>query len=134
MAAYVDTSVLMAAMFQENSAIQAQQLLRSGDMLICSWLTRVEVRRNVARLNRISISNIARQRFLHQFNEMLTVVIDESDWNLASEIAESTLIKSLDSLHLAIARNLGLKNLSFLTFDKKQASVARQMGFSVVGA
>jgi predicted nucleic acid-binding protein len=65
---------------------------------------------------------------------MLTVVIDESDWNLASEIAESTLIKSLDSLHLAIARNLGLKNLSFLTFDKKQASVARQMGFSVVGA
>ncbi len=41
---------------------------------------------------------------------------------------------TLDAVHLAVANNFNPDDMAFLTFDKKQASVARQMGFSVVGA
>jgi predicted nucleic acid-binding protein len=132
--AYVDSSVLLAAIFDEVKSEFARQLLKNGGTFINSWLTQVEVRRNIARFKAAEVASIVKQEFVQQFRQMLVATIDEKDWSLAAEIGESTLLKSLDALHLAVASNLELQNLTFLTFDKRQASVARQLGFSVVGA
>lgn len=42
-------------------------------------------------------------------------------------------MRSLDALHLAAARRLGLEGLGFLTFDVKQAQAARALKLTVLG-
>ncbi len=134
MPTYFDSSVAMAALLEESRSHEARQLLDSDDQYLISWLSLVEIRRNLARARESLANQFIRERFLNRIEAMLVATIDEDDWRLAAEIAETTLLKSLDALHLAVASNLELQNLTFLTFDKRQASVARQLGFSVVGA
>lgn len=134
MPVYVDSSVLVSALFDEEQSAIARDALRWQEIFYVSWLTFVEVRRKIA--SDAKVEEI--QRVKSEFNERLLQIqmaeIGRPDWRLAAEIAESTLLKSLDALHLAVASNLELQNLTFLTFDKKQAEVARQLGFAVVGA
>lgn len=134
MPTYFDSSVAIAALLEEDRSVEARQFLETDDQYLISWLSHVEIRRNLARARESLANQFIRERFLSRFEAMLVATIDENDWRLAAEIAESTLLKSLDALHLAVASNLELQNLTFLTFDKKQADVARQLGFSVVGA
>jgi predicted nucleic acid-binding protein len=62
------------------------------------------------------------------------VELDEITCRLAADIGEQTGLRSLDSLHIGAATRVGPDTLSFLTFDVRQAQVARQMGFVVLGA
>ncbi|MDP6214981.1 MAG: PIN domain-containing protein, partial [Acidimicrobiales bacterium] len=50
----------------------------------------------------------------------------------AARIAEQTLCRSLDSIHLAAARRAGTATI-VLTFDQRQAEAARSIGLSVIG-
>jgi predicted nucleic acid-binding protein len=134
MPAYVDSSVIVAALIGENRASEAQSLLRSDDVVISSWLTYVEVRRNLLWGTYRDRVRQARLEFDEQINLIELIDVVEADWRSAADIAESTQLKSLDAVHLAVANKFNPEDVSFLTFDKKQASVARQMGFSVVGA
>jgi predicted nucleic acid-binding protein len=52
----------------------------------------------------------------------------------AAGIAEATGARSLDALHLSAARRVGAPAVAFLTFDRRQAHAARQLGFTVLGA
>jgi len=134
MPAYVDSSVIVAALIGENRASEAQSLLRLDDVVISSWLTYVEVRRNLLRGTYRDRIRQARLEFDEQINLIELIDVGEADWRSAADIAELTQLKSLDAVHLAVANKFNPDYVSFLTFDKKQASVARQMGFSVVGA
>ena len=53
--------------------------------------------------------------------------------NTAARIAEHTLLRSLDSIHLGAAQRAGLTSTA-LTLDVRQASAARQVGLAVIGA
>ena len=52
--------------------------------------------------------------------------------NTAASIAEQTLCRSLDAIHLASARRAG-RATTLLTFDVRQARAAREIGMSVIG-
>ena len=134
MAAYVDSSVLVSALFNEERSFEAKQHLRNSKELISSWLTFVEVRRRIALESKPTELTIIREYFDDQLTKILLSGVEESEWCLAAQIAESSKVKSLDAIHLAVASSLKINGLMFLTFDKRQANAARAMGFSVVGA
>ena len=66
------------------------------------------------------------------WERMNIVEIDSTTYDLAARIAEATLCRSLDAIHLASATRV--RGSSFLTFDIRQAQVARSLGLSVLGA
>lgn len=134
MPAYVDSSIIVSALIGETRAEEAQELLRSRGDLLTSWLTYVEVRRNLLRGNYKERISVARSEFDEQMERIELVDIVEADWRSAADIAEVTQLKSLDAVHVAVASKFNSEDMNFLTFDKRQASVARQLGFSVVGA
>ncbi len=52
----------------------------------------------------------------------------------AAKIAEVTGARTLDSLHLRATREAGGDALPFVTFDLRQAQIARSLGWIVLGS
>ena len=52
----------------------------------------------------------------------------------AAEIGETLGVRSLDAIHLASARRVRDDQLTFVTFDLRQAQAARSLGLTVRGA
>ena len=134
MPTYVDSSVIISALKDETRTQDAQEFLMSADELLTSWLTYVEVRRNIWQSPNVGMAKRARKELDEQMERIELVAIVEADWRSAADIAELTQLKSLDAVHVAIANKFNPDDMKFLTVDKKQAEVARQLGFAVVGA
>ena len=90
MPAYVDSSIIVSALIGETRAEEAQELLRSRGDLLTSWLTYVEVRRNLLRGNYKERISVARSEFDEQMERIELVDIVEADWRSAADIAEVT--------------------------------------------
>lgn len=101
-------------------------------MLVTSRLTEVEVRRDLARL--LDGDDLERQRraLAVDLDVFALVALDATTMNAAARIAEQTLCRSLDSIHLGAARRAGT-GTTLLTFDGRQARAARAIGMAVVG-
>lgn len=129
---YVDTSALLKRYVEERDSDAAEQLMASDRVLVTSWLTEVELRRNITRL--LAGEELVRTRRLVQsdLDAFALVNLDVSTCNEAARIAEQTLCRSLDALHLAAARRAGALT-TLLTFDVRQAQAARSVGLTVVG-
>lgn len=134
MTTYVDSSALMKRYVDEPDREIALALLASDPVLVTSWLTMVEVRRNLARMMRGSALDGARRQLVDDLEAMALVSIDESTCSSAAQIGENLGVRSLDSIHLATAQRLLVPALPFITFDHRQASAARSLGFVVLGA
>lgn len=132
MTLYVDTSALLKRYLEEVDSERAVELLSSDPELVTGRHTIVETRRNLARLLSPTEATGAREDFANDLRSFSLVEVDDSTCELAATIAEQTGVRTLDALHLAAARRLGT-GLVFLTFDVRQAQVARTLGFVVVG-
>lgn len=133
MTLYVDTSALLKRYVEEPDSPRSDELLASDPALVTCRVTIVEVRRNLARLLTGGALDEARQAWNVDVAAFHLVELDAATCELAATIAEQTGARSLDALHLAAARRLGV-NLVFLTFDVRQAQVARALGLRVVDA
>lgn len=131
---YVDSSALLKRYVDEPDSDLAEQLLRSDPVLVTSWITAVEVRRNLARLATAAELIQLRQLVNADLDTMALVSADQVVCEAAAEIAEHLGVRSLDAVHLASAQRLGVSGLGFLTFDLRQAQAARALGFMVHGA
>ena len=132
MTLYVDTSALMKRYVQEHDSEVAVQLMSSDPVLVTSRLTVVELRRNLARLLRGNDLVSARRRAQADLDAFALVSLDAATCNEAARIAEQTLCRSLDALHVAAALRTGAST-TMLTFDIRQAQAARSTGLSVIG-
>lgn len=132
MTLYVDTSALLKRYVEERDSDAAEQHMASDPVLVTSWLTEVELRRNITRL--LVGEDLLRTRRLVQsdLDAFALVNLDVATCNEAARIAEQTLCRSLDALHLAAARRAG-ELTTLLTFDVRQAQAARSIGLAVVG-
>lgn len=132
MTLYVDTSALLKRYVEERDSDAAEQHMASDPVLVTSWLTEVELRRNITRL--LAGEELVRTRRLVQsdLDAFALVNLDVATCNEAARIAEQTLCRSLDALHLATARRAG-ELTTLLTFDVRQAQAARSIGMAVVG-
>ena len=132
MTLYVDTSALIKRYVQEHDSEAAVQLMSTDPVLVTSRLTLVELRRNLTRLLRGKDLASARRRAQADLDAFAVVGLDAATCNEAARIAEQTLCRSLDALHVAAALRTGTST-TMLTFDIRQAQTARSVGLSVIG-
>jgi hypothetical protein len=130
---YVDTSALLKRYLDEPDSETADALLAADLAWFSGRHTYVEVRRNLARA--VTGEDLVRMRdaFELDWRRITIVELDEVTCRLAADVGEQTGLRSLDSLHVGAAARLGPNVLSYVTFDMRQAQVARQMGFIVLG-
>lgn len=133
MSLYVDSSALLKRYVDEHDSEIAVSTMASDPVLVTSRLTEVEVRRNLARLLDGNDLVSARRRLAVDLDAFALVALDVTTCGQAALIAEQTLCRSADSLHLAAARRAG-SGTALLTFDLRQAQVARSLGMTVLGA
>ncbi len=134
MTTYVDSSALLKRYVEEADSERADEFLRSDAVLVTSWITTVEVRRNLARLVTPTEMVAMRRQLNADLDAMALVAADQVVCEAAAEIAEHLGVRSLDAVHLASGQRLGVADLVFLTFDLRQAQAARTLGFRVLGA
>ena len=133
MTLYADSSAILKRYVDEPDSDRAVEWLTSDPVLVTGRHTLVEVRRNLARLLAPSDATAARAALAGDLESFAIVELDGSTCELAATIAEQTGVRTLDALHLGAARRLGT-SLTFLTFDVRQAQVARSLGMAVAGA
>ena len=132
MTLYVDTSALMKRYVAERDRDVAEQFMASDPVLVTSHLTEVELRRNLTRV--LDGEDLLRMRRQAQadLDGFALVSLDVTTCTEAARIAEQTLCRSLDAIHIAAARRAGERTV-LLTFDVRQAQAARSAGLTVVG-
>lgn len=133
MTLYVDSSVLLKRYVDEPDSDRAVELLTTDPTLVTGRHTVVEVRRNLARVLSPTDATTARASFATDLASFSIVELDANTCELAATVAEQTGVRTLDALHLGAARRLGTQ-LTFVTFDVRQAHAARSLGFAVAGA
>lgn len=134
MTTYVDSSALVKLYVDEPDSALAADFLSVDPVLVTSMLSIVEVRRALAR-NFSGINLVkARELFEADLDRMALIEPTDSTWSYAADIAEELAVRSLDAVHLAVAKRLDISLLRFVTFDIRQAQAARLLGLHVVGA
>jgi predicted nucleic acid-binding protein len=131
---YVDSSALIKCYVDEEDSEFAVGLIGSDPVVVTSWITLVEVRRNLHRILGPSLSRPQKQRLERDMDRMTLINADERISRRASQIAETLGVRSLDAIHLGSAQSLQVAGLSFLTFDVRQAQAARALGLMALGA
>ena len=132
MTLYVDTSALIKRYVSEPDSDLAESLMGSDPVLVTSQLTEIELRRNLTRLLEGEQLIRTRRRVQSDLQSFAVIALDAVTCNEAAGIAEVTLCRSLDALHIAAARRVG-NETTFLTFDIRQAQAARSAGLTVIG-
>jgi predicted nucleic acid-binding protein len=130
---YLDSSALLKRYIAEPDSDVAEQYLMSDPVWVTARHTWVEVRRNLARLLAGAELASAQRYFSDDFRRTNIVELDESTCALAAQIAEVSLVRTLDALHLAALRRLGA-DVPLLSFDIRQAQAARALAITVLGA
>jgi predicted nucleic acid-binding protein len=128
---YVDSSALIKRYLKEDGAAEAVAHMASDPVLVTSALTAIEVRRNLTRILTDDLE-VLRARLVVDLDAFAVIPLDAQVCAEAARIAEKTLCRSLDSIHLAAARRAGSAT-TVLTFDQRQAEAARSIGLSVIG-
>jgi predicted nucleic acid-binding protein len=130
---YVDSSTLLKRYLDEPDADEANEFLNADTVRVTARHTSVEVRRNLAIHLRGEALIAARGAFERDLGTIDIVDLDGALCDAAATIAESSGVRSLDALHLAAAQRVAAPELTFLTYDGRQARAARELGFHVVG-
>jgi predicted nucleic acid-binding protein len=134
MTLYVDSSALLKAYVDEPDSDVATRHLQSDTVLVTSWITVVEVRRNLSRLLDGPALRAALSDFDRDVDALALVSAGEAVCRSAARIGEVLGVRSLDAIHLASAQSLHITALAFLTFDLRQAQAARSLGLVVLGS
>lgn len=133
MTTYVDSSAVLKLYLDEADSDEAQRLIDEDPVLVTSWLTVVEVRRNLSRALAGTVLADARVAFERDLDAFALISLDEASWWAAADVADELGVRSLDAVHLAAAKRLRMNDLRFCTFDLRQGQAARALGLRVVG-
>jgi uncharacterized protein len=134
MTTYIDASALLKLYVDEADSEVARRLASSDPVVVTSWVSVVEVRRNLARLLEGDAQRDAIRAFEADLDGLALVAAGEQVCRAAATIGEVLGVRSLDAVHLATAQVLQVPRIPFVTFDLRQAQAARSLGFTVLGA
>jgi predicted nucleic acid-binding protein len=132
-ALYVDSSAIVKLYVAEPERATCERLLEAHSDWVTARHSEVEVRRNLARLLQGRPLREARGDFAADWARMHVVELDRATCAVAAELAEVAGARTLDALHLAAAQRTGGGSLPLLTYDIRQAQVARSLGWTVLG-
>ena len=134
MTAYVDSSALLKRYLFEPDSKRGQSLLDEDVDLVTSRITIVEVRRALGLLASAVERVLTRANFARDLESISIIEVDALVCADAASIAEESGLRSLDSIHVESARRISDVDITFITFDVRQAEVARSLGLTVFGA
>ena len=121
---YVDSSAIVAVIFDEPEALELENILESTP--VTSRLSKVEVLR---RVNKFDESLLPRaQKILSQFQ---LVEMTESILIRAENYPRQITAKTADAIHLATAETLSPLIEGVLTLDKQMAKNAQKLNLTV---
>jgi len=125
---YLDSSALVKLVQREKESDALRQFLRRhrADQLVTSALSRVEVVRAVLTGGPSALAQARRQ--LSRLDQILlsTEVLDR-----AATLAPTVQLRSLDAIHLAAAQIVGADLRAVLTYDRRMADAALDLGLAV---
>ena len=128
-AIYVDSSVLLAFLLHERVAV-----FPSDGQLVTSELSELECRRTLDRIRiqeRRSDEEMARSLSeLHALFQSLRVIRVDSVVLKRAKAAFPTVVRSLDSIHIATAELSGARR--FISRDKQQGNAASALGMQII--
>lgn len=124
---YIDTSVILSLFFYEDRVRHFQQVIRDNELVSSQLL----IAETYGALRREDIPLDEANLYLDAIN---FVYPDSSVAEVLKKIYTSDYCKGTDALHLATACYLQgeIENLYFLTADKQQKKVAKQIGLTVL--
>lgn len=134
MTLYLDTSALLKRYIDEPDSERFDALITSEDVWVTCRITWVEAWRNLGRSLESAARTRARAAFAEDWERFAIVEVDEFLCRDAGRVTDETMVRSLDALHLAAARRVGVAGMSFVTADLRQAQAARMLGLTVLGA
>lgn len=132
MTLYLDTSALMKRYVLEPESDRCEAALLEDPEWVSARHTEVEVRRNLARLLEDQALADARLQFDQDWARTHVVELDAETCSVASGLAEGTGARTLDALHLGAAMRAGSGQFPLVTYDQRQARVARSLGWMVI--
>ncbi|MFZ0170574.1 MAG: type II toxin-antitoxin system VapC family toxin [Acidimicrobiales bacterium] len=125
---YLDSSALVKLVQREKESDALRRFLRRhrADQLVTSALARVEVVRAVLIGGPAALAQARRQ--LSRLDQILlsTEVLDR-----AATLAPNVQLRSLDAIHLAAAQLVGGDLRAVVTYDRRMANAAQDLGFAV---
>lgn len=126
MIAYVETSAAAKLLFREPESLplkrQLEGLAADGVELYSCHLLETELRRSALRVGG------PQELVTGVLAEFSLIELDHSIYREAGLMPGESL-RSLDALHLAVARRIGTDE--FFTYDQRQADAARSVGLRV---
>ncbi|MHB1987847.1 MAG: type II toxin-antitoxin system VapC family toxin [Acidimicrobiales bacterium] len=125
---YLDSSALVKLVQRETESEALRRFLRRNrtDQLVTSALARVEVVRAVLIGGPPALAQARRQ--LCRLDQILlsTEVLDR-----AATLAPNVQLRSLDAIHLAAAQVVGADLRAVVTYDRRMAEAAQDLGLVV---
>ncbi|HLM97056.1 MAG TPA: type II toxin-antitoxin system VapC family toxin [Acidimicrobiales bacterium] len=125
---YLDSSALVKLVQRETESNALRRFLRRNraDQLVTSALARVEVVRAVLIGGPAAVAHARRQ--LSRLDQVLlsTEVLDR-----AATLAPDLQLRSLDAIHLAAAQVVGADLRAVVTYDRRMADAALDLGVAV---
>lgn len=132
MTLYVDTSALIKRYVLEPESDRCEAALLADPEWVSARHTEVEIRRNLALLLDDEALADARSQFDRDWARTHVVELDAETCRVASGLAEATGARTLDALHLGAAMRAGGGQIPLLTYDLRQSTVARSLGWAVL--
>jgi predicted nucleic acid-binding protein len=131
---YVDASAMLKLYIEEPESQRARELLRDPIHWTTARHTRIEVRRNIARVVDEPDLTTFRSWFEDHWADTTVVELTDVVCERAAELVERVGVRTLDALHLGAAAEAGEGRLPIVTFDRRLSEAARSLGWTVLGA
>jgi uncharacterized protein with PIN domain len=121
---YVDSSAIVAVIFDEPQALALEDLLESAP--VTSRLSKVEILRRVNKFDETLLPRA--QKVISQFQlvEMAELILTR-----AESYPPQITVKTADAIHLATAETLSPLIEGVITLDKQMAINARKLNLTV---
>ena len=142
MFSYVDTSLVLSILFEEDTMEESISLLDNSKSKFSSTITIAECYNN---LNKVKVSNVSQKMEIwystkvKELEKILSLlnfkVYDKDIVNLIKTNINLIGCKTLDSIHLATAMYIKMKTdseIKILSYDKKMNKVGKKIGLETI--
>jgi hypothetical protein len=130
---YVDASAFVKVYLEEEATASARAILAADKSWTAAGHTFVEVRRALHQALDEPELGEEQDAFARDWRATAVIELTNNLCHDAADLAEATGVRTLDALHLAAAQHAGATELTFVTFDRRQADAARSLGWTVAG-
>lgn len=122
---YLDSSAILKTIFDEKERPELLRVLASQS--ISSRVSRVEVRRTVARLAPTKVSEVT-----HELERINFMPISDAILLAAENFSSEITLRTLDAIHVATVMSLEGSIQGLITYDKQMAATAQLLGIKVI--